>query len=136
MAEHPIQGLMNVTMEKIHQMVDSNTVVGEPINTADGVTLIPVSRLSFGFGCGGGGASHQQMHFAEASHSRQRFGNRISGKLATIHIGQKENSHQITPASSLSFAISSSTEATLTPAFRPAGSEVFTTVRRGVTSTP
>ena len=54
MAEHPIQGLMNVTMEKIHQMVDSNTVVGEPINTADGVTLIPVSRLSFGFGCGGG----------------------------------------------------------------------------------
>lgn len=35
-------------------MVDSNTVVGEPINTADGVTLIPVSRLSFGFGCGGG----------------------------------------------------------------------------------
>ena len=54
MAEHPIQNLMNVTMEKIHQMVDSNTVVGEPINTADGVTLIPVSRLSFGFGCGGG----------------------------------------------------------------------------------
>ena len=54
MAEHPIQGLMNVTMEKIHQMVDSNTIIGEPIQTPDGVTLIPVSRLSFGFGCGGG----------------------------------------------------------------------------------
>ena len=49
MAEHPIQGLMNVTMEKIHQMVDSNTIIGEPIQTPDGVTLIPVSRLSFGF---------------------------------------------------------------------------------------
>ena len=30
MAEHPIQGLMNVTMEKIHQMVDSNTIIGKP----------------------------------------------------------------------------------------------------------
>ena len=33
MAEHPIQGLMNVTMEKIHQMVDSNTIIGKPIIT-------------------------------------------------------------------------------------------------------
>ena len=31
-----------------------NTIIGEPIQTPDGVTLIPVSRLSFGFGCGGG----------------------------------------------------------------------------------
>ena len=37
MAEHPIQGLMNVTMEKIHQMVDSNTIIGKPITTEDGV---------------------------------------------------------------------------------------------------
>ena len=35
MAEHPIQGLMNVTMEKIHQMVDSNTIIGKPITTED-----------------------------------------------------------------------------------------------------
>ena len=41
-------------MAKIREMVDSNTIVGEPITTPDGVTLIPVSRLSFGFGCGGG----------------------------------------------------------------------------------
>ena len=40
MAEHPIQGLMNVTMDKIHQMVDSNTI-------------IPVSKVSFGFASGG-----------------------------------------------------------------------------------
>mgnify|MGYP000792012011 CR=1 FL=1 len=39
MAEHPIQGLMNVTMEKIHQMVDSNTIIGKPITTEDGITL-------------------------------------------------------------------------------------------------
>ena len=48
MAEHPIQGLMNVTMEKIHQMVDSNTIIGKPITT-----VLPVSKVSFGFASGG-----------------------------------------------------------------------------------
>ena len=53
MAEHPIQGLMNVTMEKIHQMVDSNTIVGKPITTEDGITILPVPKVSFGFASGG-----------------------------------------------------------------------------------
>ena len=53
MAEHPIQGLMNVTMEKIHQMVDSNTIIGKPIITEDGTTILPVSKVSFGFAGGG-----------------------------------------------------------------------------------
>ena len=52
MAEHPIQGLMNVTMEKIHQMVDSNTIIGKPI-TVDGITILPVSKVSVGFASGG-----------------------------------------------------------------------------------
>lgn len=46
--------LMQSTIEKIHEMVDTNTIVGEPIQTPDGVTLIPISRVSFGFGSGGG----------------------------------------------------------------------------------
>jgi len=50
---HPIQELMQTTMSKIREMVDTNTVVGQPISTVDGVTLIPVSRLSFGFASGG-----------------------------------------------------------------------------------
>jgi len=48
MAEHPIQGLMNVTMDKIRQMADSNTIIGKPIKTDDGTTILPVSRISFG----------------------------------------------------------------------------------------
>ena len=36
----PLNDLMRSTMEKIHEMVDTNTIVGQPINTADGVTLI------------------------------------------------------------------------------------------------
>ena len=52
--KNAISAMMEASMGKIREMVDSNTVVGEPIVTADGVTLIPVSQLSFGFGCGGG----------------------------------------------------------------------------------
>lgn len=53
MAEHPIQGLMDVTMDKIHQMVDSNTIIGKAITTPDGTTILPVSKVSFGFASGG-----------------------------------------------------------------------------------
>ena len=53
MAEHPIQGLMNVTMDKIRQMSDSNTIIGKPIKTDDGTTILPVSRISFGFASAG-----------------------------------------------------------------------------------
>ena len=50
---HPINNLMETTMDKIREMVAANTVVGQPIVTDDGVTLIPVSKLSFGFASGG-----------------------------------------------------------------------------------
>ena len=49
----PLSELMETTISKINEMVDSNAIVGEPITTADGVTLIPISRVSFGFGSGG-----------------------------------------------------------------------------------
>lgn len=50
----PLSNLMQSTMEKVHEMVDTNTIVGQPITTPDGVTLIPISKVSFGFGSGGG----------------------------------------------------------------------------------
>lgn len=53
MSEHPIQGLMGTTMEKIRQMVDVNTIIGNPITTPDGTTIIPVSKVGFGFAAGG-----------------------------------------------------------------------------------
>ena len=46
MAEHPIQGLMNITMDKVRQMADANTIIGKPIKTEDGTTIIPVSRIT------------------------------------------------------------------------------------------
>ena len=52
--KNPLSDLMRATMEKVHEMVDTNTIVGQPITTPDGVTLIPISKVSFGFGGGGG----------------------------------------------------------------------------------
>ena len=53
MEKRPISDLMETTIQKVRDMVDANTIVGEPITTADGMTLIPVSKLSFGFAGGG-----------------------------------------------------------------------------------
>ncbi|MGM9605989.1 MAG: GerW family sporulation protein [Oscillospiraceae bacterium] len=50
---HPISDLMSTTMQKIREMVDVNTIVGQPITTPEGMTLIPISKLSFGFASGG-----------------------------------------------------------------------------------
>ena len=51
--KNPLSSLMQEGMEKVRAMVDTNAIVGEPINTPDGVTLIPISRVSMGFGGGG-----------------------------------------------------------------------------------
>lgn len=53
MSEHPIEGLLGVSMEKIRDMVDVNAIIGDPITTPDGTVIIPVSKVSFGFGSGG-----------------------------------------------------------------------------------
>ena len=61
MEKHPIENIMSTTLENIRDMIDVNTVVGEPIAAGDGATIIPISRVSFGFVAGGGeyGAPHK-----------------------------------------------------------------------------
>ncbi len=53
MSEHPINGLMDTTLEKIKSMVDVNTIIGQPITSPDGTIIIPVSKVSYGFASGG-----------------------------------------------------------------------------------
>ena len=53
MEKNSIGELMDKTMARIREMVDVNTIVGSPITTVDGITLIPVSKVSFGFAAGG-----------------------------------------------------------------------------------
>lgn len=51
--KHPINGVMGLTMDKVKEMIDVNTVIGDPIHTPEGVTVIPVSKVSIGFASGG-----------------------------------------------------------------------------------
>ena len=50
---HPLSEMMSSSMSKIREMVDVNTVIGDPIVTGDGVTIIPVTKVSIGYGGGG-----------------------------------------------------------------------------------
>lgn len=51
--QHPINGLMQTAMENIKDMVDVNTIVGEPVQTPDGSVILPISKVGFGFAAGG-----------------------------------------------------------------------------------
>ena len=48
-----LPNMLDSTIAKLREMVNANTVVGEPITTGDGITIIPVSKISIGFGGGG-----------------------------------------------------------------------------------
>ncbi len=53
MSEHPIEGLMTTAMSSIQDMIDVNTIIGEPIETSNNIVIIPISKVSFGFAAGG-----------------------------------------------------------------------------------
>lgn len=62
---HPIENIMQTAMAEIKEMVDVNTIVGDPVTAADGSTIIPISKVSFGFLSGGGeyGQSTEENSF-------------------------------------------------------------------------
>lgn len=60
MEKRPVGDFISTTMEKVREMIDTNTVIGQPIKTDDGITLIPVSKVSFGFA--GGGSDFQTKY--------------------------------------------------------------------------
>ena len=71
--------MLENTMTKIREMVDSNAVVGDPIVTADGVTIIPISKISVGFGGGG-------SDFATKNANSDAFGGGVGGGVKVTPI--------------------------------------------------
>ena len=63
--EHPIGELMQTAMASIKDMVDVNTVIGEPVVAATGATIIPISKVSFGYVTAGGDLSAQEKRHAQ-----------------------------------------------------------------------
>ena len=53
MTDHPIQGLMTTAMENLKEMIDVNTIIGDPVETPDGSLILTVSKVGFGFAAGG-----------------------------------------------------------------------------------
>ncbi len=80
MAEHPIQSLFTTTLESINSMIDVNTVIGDPLETPDGMLIIPISRVTFGFAVAGGnmdiggGGQNQQGQQKQNKQGEADFG--------------------------------------------------------------
>jgi sporulation protein YtfJ len=64
---------MKTAMDSIKEMVDVNTVVGEPVESQDGTVIIPVSRVSFGFAAGGGEYSKTRGQFEQETKAESQF---------------------------------------------------------------
>lgn len=62
MPDHPIEGLMKTAMENLREMVDVNTIIGDPVETPDGSVIMPVSKVGFGYAAGGSEFSTSQHH--------------------------------------------------------------------------
>ena len=61
--DNPISNMMDASLESIRKTADANTVIGDPIVTADGTTVIPISRIKIGFA--GGGSEFSGKHAGE-----------------------------------------------------------------------
>lgn len=95
----PIQGLMAEAMGNLKQMIDVNTIVGEPMSTPDGTTVIPVSRVAFGFGAGGSEFSAKP---AEKKNDQAMFGGGCGGGVSVSPVAflvVKNDSIRLLPVS-------------------------------------
>ncbi len=84
MGDHPIETLMKTAMENIKEMIDVNTIIGDPVETPDGSVIMPVSRVSCGFAAGG--ADYQPEGSRDAE-SALPFGGGSGGGVSVQPVG-------------------------------------------------
>ena len=78
--QHPIQGLMYTAMQSIRDMIDVNTIVGDPVETPDGTVIIPISKVGLGFGVGGSDYASKNSRPAEGNNAM--FGGGAGGGVS------------------------------------------------------
>lgn len=93
-----INELMDTTMQKVKEMIDANTIIGEPITTADGTTIIPVSKLSLGF-CGAGTDFTKKHEPSSGFGGGIGAGVKIEPVVFIVIIGESVKLLRITPPS-------------------------------------
>lgn len=90
MAEHPINGLMETAMQSIKDMVDVNTIIGEPVESKDGTVIIPISKVSFGFGAGGSDFGQKAVASSDANFGGGSGGGATIEPVAFMVVGKEE----------------------------------------------
>lgn len=93
MSEHPIQGLMSAAMENLKEMIDVNTIIGDPVETPDGSVILTVSKVGFGFAAGGsefsaesGGGHSGSGQSGQSSSPKLPFGGGSGGGVSITPI--------------------------------------------------
>lgn len=77
--QHPIQGLMYTAMQSIRDMIDVNTIVGDPVESSEGTIIIPISKVGLGFGVGGSDYAPQN---AKSENNQNLFGGGAGGGVS------------------------------------------------------
>ena len=90
MSEHPINGLMETAMQSIKDMVDVNTIVGEPVESKDGTVIIPISKVSFGFGAGGSDFGQKNINNSDANFGGGSGGGATIEPVAFMVVGKEQ----------------------------------------------
>lgn len=78
--KHPIEGIMYSALQGLRDMIDVNTIVGDPVSTADGTVIIPISKVSMGFGVGG--SEFEARKKTDSSAPRDMFGGGTAGGVS------------------------------------------------------
>ena len=81
MSDTSIQGFMQTAMNSIREMIDVNTIVGDPVTTPDGTVIIPISKVTFGFVAGGGKGEIEQ------NENKSGFGGVSGGGVSVRPVG-------------------------------------------------
>ncbi len=90
MSEHPINGLMETAMQSIKDMVDVNTIIGEPVESKDGTIIIPISKVSFGFGAGGSDFGQKNLANSDSNFGGGSGGGATIEPVAFMVVGKEE----------------------------------------------
>jgi sporulation protein YtfJ len=81
--EHPIERIMDNAFTKIKSIIDADTVIGNPVTTADGITIIPISRVAMGFVTGGG----EYSDMSRTNYTEYPFAGGSGAGLSVVPIG-------------------------------------------------
>ncbi|MGP7818441.1 GerW family sporulation protein [Niallia sp. 01092] len=86
MSDHPIQGLMTTAMESLKEMIDVNTIIGDPVETPDGSVILTVSKVGFGFAAGGSEFTLENNSSKENLNAKHPFGGGSGGGVSITPI--------------------------------------------------